>query len=874
MTAAKKLSIRLEAVGGDKVRQEFNLLGNDGVKAFRRITEVITPANDNLKALDTTAKAFNNVLKQAAGLAGAYLGLRGLKSIFGTILSTNREFEQLSGSLKTVTGSTIEAQKAFAMIEQFALDTPYQLDEIVEAFIRLKAMGLDPSVQALTSYGNTASAFGKTILEFTGAVSSATVGEFERLKTFGIKAKTEGEKVKFIFQGMTTEVGKNAPEIEAYLRSIGEVKFAGAMTEQMDTMGGVLSNIEDSLAKVSRTIGESGLNKAVKEILKGFDELLAKTLTTSKTIGSVLTAAVQIAGKAFLSLAEHADVFLTLLATRLGSSAIMGGITLLSGSLTYLNMAIVSMSLSAKSAVAGILMMSQISKVAAIQMGLTAVAAGVLKGALALIGGPAGLAILTGVAIYKLVESHDVAKRAAGDHAETLKKLQIELEATSKSADHMFGMNSKNEALAEWGYKLKIATRNVEDLNEEIKKTGGLSFGVRHTPNALLKDYEVFAKDNAEVLRKSRIDFTEYQQKVWDLAAEYPDFKPQADAIQEKLLLLKAAKQDMYQAQEELKYIETPELRPQASEVGGTVSLPKVDTTEYKKNIEEIKKHIFELQTPYEQATQKAEEWKNNALKHLDETKAGYENFKSQISLIYDEMLKKANETALQSSKGWDDGIKRGMQSTYSEMSDTAKMAEGFVKSSFKSMEDTLVTFVMTGKASFADLVNSILQEMVRMAVQYAVIRPLMGGMMGAMGIPMPTAHSGGVIGSDHLSVKTVNPDVFTGAQKYHTGGLVGNEIPIIAQRGEAVFTQGQMQALGTELNSKNQVMVKVNVINRAQGTKAEARSTQDANGNVSLNIMIEQIENTIGRNIGRGEGLAPLLEQRYALNPAMGSYR
>ena len=67
MGAAKKLSIRLEAVGGDKVRQEFKQLGTDGQQAFHRITQVIQPANDNLKVLDNTAKAFNNTLKQAAG---------------------------------------------------------------------------------------------------------------------------------------------------------------------------------------------------------------------------------------------------------------------------------------------------------------------------------------------------------------------------------------------------------------------------------------------------------------------------------------------------------------------------------------------------------------------------------------------------------------------------------------------------------------------------------------------------------------------------------------------------------------------------------------------------------------------------------------
>ena len=106
MTAtAKKLSIRLEAVGGDKVRSEFKSLGTDGQKAFRQITQVIQPANDNLRALSDTAKTFNGILKQTAGLFGAYLGASGLMRTFKGIVSINKEFESLSGSLKTVTGS-------------------------------------------------------------------------------------------------------------------------------------------------------------------------------------------------------------------------------------------------------------------------------------------------------------------------------------------------------------------------------------------------------------------------------------------------------------------------------------------------------------------------------------------------------------------------------------------------------------------------------------------------------------------------------------------------------------------------------------------------------------------------------------------------
>lgn len=848
-------------------------------KPFIASHRSLRPPMITCRVLDNTSKALNNTLKQAAGLAGAYLGFKGLVNTFKSIAGVNQEFERLSGSLKTVTGSAKAAKDAFAMIEEFATTTPYQLGEIVDSFIRLKAMGLEPTMEALTSYGNTASAFGKNILEFVGAVTSATVGEFERLKTFGIKAKAEADTVKFIFQGVTTEVAKNASAIERYLRSIGNVNFAGAMDEQMNTMGGTMSNLEDTMAKIARTIGENGLNQAIKGVLKEFDNFMSGTEGAAKAIGETLATAVNMAGKAFMVFGQYVDEIITLLTVRLSAVAVSKTFALIRAGAYAMNTALLGTGAAGASATLGLRMMWQVSKVAAVQMYATAAATKVLnaslsllKGALGLIGGPAGLALLTGISIYRLVDSHDVAKKAAEDHAETLQKLKDEMAATVQETDNLNDSMSKNQAIADWSYKLKTAEQNVRDLEKELKKTGGVSIWKRNAPDFMLEEYEVFANDLAEILSESKYNLEEYEREIWKLAAEYPDFKPQADAIQEKFLLLKAAYQDMWTAQRELKYLENPELRPKEDIEEQTPEAPSVDTSAYEKNIEDIKKKVFELQEPYDQAIQKAAEWRDNALKNLDSTKSGYDDFKEDVNRVYDDMIKKANEVALKSSTDWRDGLTRGMQSSYSEVSDMAKATESIIKDSFGAMEDTLTEFVTTGKFQFSDFVNSVVEGMVQMAIQYAVIKPIMGGIMGYFGIPM--AHTGGVIGADSLSSKAVSLDVFANAPRYHTGGLVGNEIPIIAQRGETVFTKGQMEALGTELNSKPAVNVRINVHNNASGTKATATSNRDSNGDLSIDVMIEQIEGAIGKNISKGEGLSPILEQRYALNPAFGSYR
>ena len=108
---------------------------------------------------------------------------------------------------------------------------------------------------------------------------------------------------------------------------------------------------------------------------------------------------------------------------------------------------------------------------------------------------------------------------------------------------------------------------------------------------------------------------------------------------------------------------------------------------------------------------------------------------------------------------------------------------------------------------------------------------------------------------------------------KFHNGGIVGDEVPIIAKRGEGVFTKEQMKALGN--GGETEVNVNVNVVNNAASeVKTSVSKTNLGNGDFSLDIVIEKIKGAIGKNISKGEGLSPLLEQRYGLNPAYGSYR
>jgi len=216
----------------------------------------------------TTASTSAGLGKLAGAFAAVAAAALAVKAAATKLITVQRQFDIINASLVTVTGSAQNAAAAFDQIKDFASTTPFALAEVANAFVKLKAFGLDPSERALLSYGNTASAMGKSLDQMIEAVADAATMEFERLKEFGIKTKQEGDKVKFTFQGVTTTVGKNAAEIEAFLLGLGEVEFAGAMSERANTLDGAISNLSDSWNILFLTVSQSGIGDFFKETAK------------------------------------------------------------------------------------------------------------------------------------------------------------------------------------------------------------------------------------------------------------------------------------------------------------------------------------------------------------------------------------------------------------------------------------------------------------------------------------------------------------------------------------------------------------------------------------------------------------------------------
>ena len=200
-----------------------------------------------------------------------------------------------------------------------------------------------------------------------------------------------------------------------------------------------------------------------------------------------------------------------------------------------------------------------------------------------------------------------------------------------------------------------------------------------------------------------------------------------------------------------------------------------------------------------------------------------------------------------------------GLEKWIRESSDLEANMSNFAASGMSQLQDAFTSFAETGKFSFSDLANWAIKELTRITLSKAfaellkmgsgggegggfsiggLIKAVAGGFMsgggfGAVGggggafasgleVPggagafdagggwggagfeaggafnVPGLHSGGKVGLESTFTRALSAAHFANAPKFHTGGyLKSDEVPAILQRGEGVFTAGQMSAIG-----------------------------------------------------------------------------
>ncbi|WP_419692838.1 tape measure protein [Mannheimia haemolytica] len=243
-------------------------------------------------------------MMSGAAISAPVVGLG--KGVVG-MAQTAGKFEQFNAILEVTEGSAEKAKQSFDWVKQFAVDTPSNLDEAMEAFVKLRAYGLDPTNGLLQTLGDTGAAMGKPVMQAVEAIADALTGENERLKEFGIKGSVV-KGTNIIEYAYTDKLGKqqvakvnknNRKEIEQTLTRIFNEKYAGAMEKQAKKLVGIWAKIEDYWTNFQMQVMESGAFDWIKNKLQWVLDSLDKMAENgelqkwAEDVGAVIQETVQ-----------------------------------------------------------------------------------------------------------------------------------------------------------------------------------------------------------------------------------------------------------------------------------------------------------------------------------------------------------------------------------------------------------------------------------------------------------------------------------------------------------------------------------------------------------------------------------------------------
>lgn len=212
----------------------------------KKMSEVSFLATQNL------AMGFTSVGEKMMGI-GMGIG----KSVVATAAS----FQRIEFQLTNVYKSATKAKDAMAWIKTMAVKTPFEVEELAKAAVKLEVLG-NSARQFLPLAVDLAGYMGVDLVETSQAMSKALAGSAEgweslrnnfgitgaKLKEFGAVLTNEGNVA---FTGVET-IKKNAAALSAYLQK----EMAGSADKFGETYAGKMSNLSDSITALKETLGK------------------------------------------------------------------------------------------------------------------------------------------------------------------------------------------------------------------------------------------------------------------------------------------------------------------------------------------------------------------------------------------------------------------------------------------------------------------------------------------------------------------------------------------------------------------------------------------------------------------------------------------
>ena len=257
------------------------------------------------RSFGNVGSAVQGVQREVSSLAGTFakVAIAGCGAAYlfkRQFIDTADQFERLKFSLEAIEGSAEAGAKSMAFLKKMTVETPFEMNDLAQAFRTMRGFGMDPTNGSLKSIVEQVAKIGGTGEQLQGIVLQLgqAFGK-TKLQAQDVRPLIErGVPVWAILQRAAERMGKKIPikqlqemsesgklglsAINALIEQMG-IESAGSSARMMKSWTGLMSNISDQWTFFKLRVMDSG----PFDLLKGKLQGILDTIQAMKEDGSL-----------------------------------------------------------------------------------------------------------------------------------------------------------------------------------------------------------------------------------------------------------------------------------------------------------------------------------------------------------------------------------------------------------------------------------------------------------------------------------------------------------------------------------------------------------------------------------------------------------
>ena len=273
---------------------------------------------------DKTSQAFKQVTGNVDKAKQSVLTLKnaivalGTGAVVRSIINTTARFQDLRTALSSVTGSAEAGAQAFGFISKFATQTQFGVDDLTETFIKLKAAGITPTQELLTTFTDTAAVTTdqlgslQAITDLFARSVSGGLGleDLNRLADRGVPVFKILEEQLGLTRLEVSEFGKTAEGAnrvrQALVTGLNK-SFGGATADRVKNLSTQMSNLGIAFTNAQDVLGQ-GFSVELGNALDGITDFINVNEELIRQLGEGLGKGINAGIQGVENLVENFDL--------------------------------------------------------------------------------------------------------------------------------------------------------------------------------------------------------------------------------------------------------------------------------------------------------------------------------------------------------------------------------------------------------------------------------------------------------------------------------------------------------------------------------------------------------------------------------------